>query len=227
MTSRVEAARDIPTTAAADGSAATSTTGGAVTARALTFEDYLPLRTLYARFDAIAEGRAPGHSPSAHQAVLDRLAANQGVAQGLGWTECALERVGGRGRLIACGVRVPGGDREIIPDWVPARLRSTKPDIATTPEASPPPPVVSAADRVRHDELKATKRGWLMPASPPLLDGMFERVAKRLAAAAAAVSGRAAATRPPGPRGAASSARILGVDVEWAAESRWLDDGGR
>lgn len=172
--------------------------------RALTFEDYLPLRTLYARFDAIAEGRSPGHSPSAHQAVLDRLAANQRVAEGFGWTECTLERVGGRGRLIARGVRASGGSREVIPDWVPARLRATEHGPVPGAEAPIVPPVVAAASRARHDELRAAKRGWFLPASPPLTDGMFDRVAKP-----------------------ALGAGAVGLAVECAAKGRWLDDGGR
>jgi hypothetical protein len=75
------------------------------------------LETLYARFDAIATGRAPGSSLAAHQAVLDRLAANQRVAERQGWTSCALERVAGMGRLRVWGIPPAGPGRRLIPDW--------------------------------------------------------------------------------------------------------------
>lgn len=64
--------------------------------------------TLYARFDSFAEGRAHGDARRAHEALLDRLAANQRVAEAFGWTSCALERVGRMGRLSVWGV--PPGD---------------------------------------------------------------------------------------------------------------------
>jgi hypothetical protein len=119
--------------------------------RAPAFEDYVPLRTLYARFDAIAEGSSPGNSTAAHQAVLDRLAANQRIAEALGWTECALERQGGRGRLLARGVRPAGTDREVIPDWIPGRLNADDDAPSTIAAASsrPPPrsPIVDATSR--------------------------------------------------------------------------------
>ena len=75
------------------------------------------LDTLYARFDAIASGRTPGSSTAAHQAVLDRLAANQRVAERQGWTSCALERVADMGRLSAWGVSPAHPERRLIPDW--------------------------------------------------------------------------------------------------------------
>ena len=74
--------------------------------------------TLYARFDAFAENRAQGGAWAAHEAVLDRLAANQRVAEAYGWTSCALERDGGLGRLRLFGV--PPGDR----------LRAEVPDLS-------------------------------------------------------------------------------------------------
>jgi hypothetical protein len=78
----------------------------------------VPLETLYARFAAFAEGRAQGAGCwDAHEAVLDRLAANQRVAETYGWTACALERAGGTGQLRAWGV--PPGERQrcLLPDW--------------------------------------------------------------------------------------------------------------
>ena len=82
--------------------------------------DYMiPLDTLYARFDAIAEGRRLGDDRAAHQAVLHRLAANRRTAEAYGWTSCALERAGGMGRLLLWGVPPSGQDRELIPDWAP------------------------------------------------------------------------------------------------------------
>ena len=80
-------------------------------------DQLVSLETLYARFDAIARGREPGSSTAAHQAVLDRLAANQRVAERQGWTACALERVAGMGRLRASGVPPTGPGRRPIPDW--------------------------------------------------------------------------------------------------------------
>jgi hypothetical protein len=78
----------------------------------------VPLTTLYARFDAFAEGRAFGKGCwVAHEAVLDRLAENQRVAEGYGWTSCALERAGGTGPLQAWGVPPAEGQRHPIPDW--------------------------------------------------------------------------------------------------------------
>jgi len=81
--------------------------------------DGLPLERLYARFDAIARGRAPGNSSAAHQSVIERLAANQRRADALGWTEFVLERAGGSGRLELRGAPAPGRDRELVPDAIP------------------------------------------------------------------------------------------------------------
>ena len=67
--------------------------------------DGLPLERLYARFDAIARGRAPGNSSAAHQSVLERLASNQQRAEALGWSEFVLERAGGSGRGSALRAR--------------------------------------------------------------------------------------------------------------------------
>jgi hypothetical protein len=75
--------------------------------------------TLYARFDRFAEGRAQGDARRAHDALLDRLAANQRVAEAFGWTSCALERAGGLGRLSVWGVPPADVERHPIPDWLP------------------------------------------------------------------------------------------------------------
>jgi hypothetical protein len=74
------------------------------------------LDTLYIRRESVKNGGAHGDGWAAHAAILDRLAANQRVAQSLGWTSCAIER-SGTGRFSAWGV--PPGDvrRHQIPDW--------------------------------------------------------------------------------------------------------------
>ena len=76
------------------------------------------LVTLYAEFDVYADGRAHGKGGwAAHEAVLDRLAANQRAAEAFGWTSCALERAGGTGTLRAWGVPPTEFQRHPIPDW--------------------------------------------------------------------------------------------------------------
>ena len=85
--------------------------------------DGLPLERLYARFDAIARGRAPGNSSAAHQSVLERLASNQQRAEALGWSEFVLERLGGSGRLVLRGTPPIGPGRELVPDAIPLRWR--------------------------------------------------------------------------------------------------------
>ncbi len=87
--------------------------------RPLMSHDLTSLDTLYARFDAIARGGAPGDSTIAHEAVQDRLAANHAVAEGDGRTSLALERAGGTGRLRLWGVPPSREDREVVPDWLP------------------------------------------------------------------------------------------------------------
>jgi len=81
--------------------------------------DGLPLERLYARFEAIARGRAPGNSSAAHQSVLERLASNQRRAEALGWSQFVLERAGGSGRLVLRGNPPIGPDRELVPDAIP------------------------------------------------------------------------------------------------------------
>ena len=81
--------------------------------------DGLPLQRLYARFDAIARGRAFGTGSAAHQPVIARLASNQNRAESLGWSEFVLERTGRTGRLELRGVPGPGQDRQLVPDAIP------------------------------------------------------------------------------------------------------------
>jgi hypothetical protein len=76
-----------------------------------------PLDVLYARHDALAEGRAPGDSTAVHNAILERLAANRLIAEARGWTSCALERVAGMGRLHLWGVPPAEEGRAVVPDW--------------------------------------------------------------------------------------------------------------
>jgi hypothetical protein len=76
-----------------------------------------PLDVLYARHDALAEGRAPGDSTAVHNAILERLAANRLIAEARGWTSCALERVAGMGRLRLWGVPPADRGRAVVPDW--------------------------------------------------------------------------------------------------------------
>ena len=82
--------------------------------------DGLPLDRLYARFDAIARGRAHGDSSAAHRSVIARLDSNQRRAAELGWTEFVLERAGGSGRLELRGTPPTGADRELVPDAIVA-----------------------------------------------------------------------------------------------------------
>jgi hypothetical protein len=75
------------------------------------------LEGLQARFDAITISRSgAGGSWNAHVAILDRLASNRRGAESAGWTQCALERDGGMGRLRLFGL--PPGDtlRTEVPD---------------------------------------------------------------------------------------------------------------
>ena len=79
---------------------------------------YLPsLELLYAHFEILAHGRVASDGWAAHEAVLDRLAANKREAEANGWTSCALERAGANGRLRAWGVPPGSSQRHLIPDW--------------------------------------------------------------------------------------------------------------
>ncbi|HEX6053659.1 MAG TPA: hypothetical protein VFZ21_30530 [Gemmatimonadaceae bacterium] len=75
------------------------------------------LERLYQRRESLTNGGSHGAGWSSHAAILDRLAANQRVAQSIGWTSCAIERLSTTGRFHAWGVP-PGEDRRHrIPDW--------------------------------------------------------------------------------------------------------------
>jgi hypothetical protein len=81
--------------------------------------DGLPLERLYARFDAIARGRAHGDSSAAHRSVIARLQSNQRCAAALGWTAFILERAGGTGRLALRGTPPGRHTPELVPDAIP------------------------------------------------------------------------------------------------------------
>jgi len=91
-----------------------------------------PLASLQARVDTQGGSRASSDGWAAHQAVLDRLAANVRMAERNGWTSCAIERVDGAIPFSAWGV--PRGDcqRHPIPDW------STEPERDERPSTSSP-----------------------------------------------------------------------------------------
>ena len=70
---------------------------------------------LYARFDAIARGRA-------HRSVIARLESNQRRAADLGWTAFVLERAGSTGRLVlllrATGFALDRAPNQLHGIWV-------------------------------------------------------------------------------------------------------------
>jgi hypothetical protein len=67
----------------------------------------------------IATGRVSGDSRLVHLAILERLGANQRIAEAEGWTSLALERVAGMGQLRLLGVPPAAERREVVPDWAP------------------------------------------------------------------------------------------------------------
>jgi hypothetical protein len=75
------------------------------------------LERLYIRRETLINGDSHGAGWSAHAAILDRLVANQRVAQSIGWTSCAIERANGIGRFRAWGVPPGASSRRQIPDW--------------------------------------------------------------------------------------------------------------
>jgi hypothetical protein len=75
------------------------------------------LESLQARAVARGESRVSSDAWAAHEAVLDRLAANVRVAESYGWTSCAIERVDGATRFSAWGVPPNRSERHPIPDW--------------------------------------------------------------------------------------------------------------
>ena len=182
-----------------------------------TFESCLPLTRLYARFDAIAEGLVHGDSAAAHRAVLARLAANQRTAETLGWAACALERQGGSGRLLLRGIPAGAPAREIVPDWIPPHVEKAEPKWIASVQQSPGD---GKQERYRHLEVLIRER--LLATSPTMAADAFERLARRLVAAAYKHA------RPFVSELAPSAAGFAGTSStrETAAEARWLDDGG-
>jgi hypothetical protein len=75
------------------------------------------LEALQAKADTRAESRTPSDGWAAHEAVLDRLAANVRIAQGYGWSSCAIERIEGAIHFSAWGIPPGGSQRHAIPDW--------------------------------------------------------------------------------------------------------------
>ena len=76
-----------------------------------------PLESLQATADSRAESRVSSDGWAAHEAVLDRLAANVRIAERSGWTSCAIERVDGAVHFSAWGVPPGECERHVIPDW--------------------------------------------------------------------------------------------------------------
>jgi hypothetical protein len=76
-----------------------------------------PLESLQSKSDTRAESRTASDGWAAHEAVLDRLAANVRVAQAHGWTSCAIERVDDAARFTAWGVPPGECQRHVVPDW--------------------------------------------------------------------------------------------------------------
>ena len=83
----------------------------------------IALSTLYTHFDAIARGRDKyGDSGVAHAAILERLASNRRDAEAAGWTELALERDGGMGRIRLVGIAPGTAERAIVSDAPATRV---------------------------------------------------------------------------------------------------------
>ena len=76
-----------------------------------------PLQALQAKVEARADTRVPSDRWAAHEAVLDRLAANVRLAESRGWTSCAIERVDGATHFSAWGLPPGQCERHPIPDW--------------------------------------------------------------------------------------------------------------
>ena len=76
-----------------------------------------PLESLQSKADSRAESRVSSDGWAAHEAVLDRLAANVRVAERYGWTSCAIERVDSAAHFTAWGVPPGECERHVIPDW--------------------------------------------------------------------------------------------------------------
>ena len=184
------------------------------------FDDFLSLTTLHARFDALAEGRLVGDSSAAHQAVLDRLAANWRLAEAAGWTDHAFERPGGTGRLHLWGAPPSSHRRELVPDWLPAQ----QPGL-TTSERSPRLPPNGDQNQARFNKLKAGIRHRVRRFSPTLSENVFERLVTRMATVELKYDALARAAGPREPAEERASGEV--ADVTSQAEMRWLDEGGQ
>jgi hypothetical protein len=77
----------------------------------------VPLEMLYAQCEAARRVHGGDDEWQAHAAVLDRLAANRRLAEGAGWTSCAIEREGEVGRFRLFGIAPGAGMRAEVPDW--------------------------------------------------------------------------------------------------------------
>jgi hypothetical protein len=75
------------------------------------------LETLHVRLEKRGESAVRSDAWAAHQAVLDRLAANVRVAEAQDWSSCAIERAGSTGRFAAWGVPPGQRSRHAVPDW--------------------------------------------------------------------------------------------------------------
>ncbi|HUQ79636.1 MAG TPA: hypothetical protein VM076_00790 [Gemmatimonadaceae bacterium] len=75
------------------------------------------LESLQVKVGARADSRMPSDRWAAHEAVLDRLAANIRVAESHGWTSCAIERVDQAPHFNAWGVPPNEFERHPVPDW--------------------------------------------------------------------------------------------------------------
>jgi hypothetical protein len=76
--------------------------------------EFLVRTTLLARFTTRAAEPAPDSGSPADRNALDRHAANQHLAESIGWTGFALEREGIDGRLFLRGISSPRLD--VVPD---------------------------------------------------------------------------------------------------------------
>jgi len=77
----------------------------------------VPLEMLYAQCEAARRADPGDDGWQAHAAVLDRLAANRRIAEGSGWTSCAIERERGAERYRLFGVPPGTAMRTEVPDW--------------------------------------------------------------------------------------------------------------
>jgi hypothetical protein len=96
-----------------------------------------PLQALQAKVEARADTRVPSERWAAHEAVLDRLAANVRLAESRGWTSCAIERVDKAAHFNAWGL--PPGDCERHRFQIGLRrAKATRSRTARRPRWQPP-----------------------------------------------------------------------------------------